>query len=192
MWSKPWHPTGSFSQATPSLEQRMRVARLVELFREVLRSELDLECVLRKALDLIHQHAGACNAIFCLPTGPDEYVMGGYMNRDVERSAAALLMPHLAEVAGPIIADAPGPIHLTNNAQIDRLLREDGAWLADMEVIGLPCRDGGELMACLLLFRDSREPFETDAVYAMGVLCAVLAEHVTRVMGIHHRLRLNG
>lgn len=191
MWSKPWQPMTPQSHAAPSLQQRLRTARLVSTFRQVLRSDLDLECVLRNALDLIHQHAGACNAVVCLPSPEGAFVMGGYMNRDMEKTAAALLMPHLAQVAGPMIAQSHGPIHLTDNSEIDRLLREDGAWLADMELIGLPCREGGELMACLLIFRDSRSAFDFDAVEALSVLCSVLAEHIVRVMGIHHRLRLS-
>ncbi len=174
--------------AYQELAGQMKHVQVTSQFKAILDQELDLEQVLRRVLEFVLQHIGSTNAVIFLPGTSGGYTTGGYINYSFDKETASVLLGHLADVAAPRIADAEELFHLTGNDEIHSWLSDDSAWLENCHVVGLPCRKGEETMAALLLFRDNGEPFDAEALESLGAVGPVLAAHLSRVIGIHHRL----
>lgn len=174
--------------AYQELAGQMKHVQVTSQFKAILDQELDLEQVLRRVLEFVLQHLGSTNAVIFLPGTSGGFTTGGYINYSFDKETASVLLGHLADVAAPRIADAEELFHLTDNDQIHHWLSDDSAWLENCHVVGMPCRKGEDTMATLLLFRDSSEPFDTEAIESLCAIGPVLAAHLSRVIGIHHRL----
>ena len=173
--------------AYQDLVHHMRHVELTTEFRALVQEELDLERLLRRSLEFILDKVGPTNAVIFLPSETGGYSVGGYINYSFDSSTADVLLDHLSDVAAERIASAEEPIRLNTNAQIEQWLGDDAAWLADADVVGVPCRDDGEDLAALMLFRDNEQPFDDQIADALAALSTVFAEHLVRVIRVHNR-----
>ena len=168
---------------------------------ERLDGELDLEQVLRSTLEFLVEKAGPSNAAIFLPATLDEFSLGGYVNYDVGADAADMLLDHLADVVAPKLAGLAGEedfVHFTENAQLEAWFGGDAAYLADTEVMAVPCcttpadaEDEAECLAVLVLFRDRDQPFSDAALSATSGMGRPLAEALEEVIHCHHRMALH-
>lgn len=159
-----------------------------------LRGELGLEPVIRTTLEHLVAVSGGTNAAIFLPASMNEYSLGGYVHPTATPESASMLLEHLADVVAPKLAEAVGPIHLTDNDQLAAWFDDDAAWLDDSELLGVPCMlesdddSEAETLAVVLLFRDRDQPFGAEVLEACERLGPVLAESLHRVIRVHHRL----
>lgn len=174
--------------AYQQLAGQVRHVQLATNFRAVAEQELDLEQLLRRVLEFILEHFGSTNAVIFLPAVDGGHATGGYVNYTFERETVRVLLDHLAGAAAPRIAEAESAVHLTNDEAINEWLEEESGWLAGHEVIALPARHEGEILATLLLFREASEPFEEDAAEALEALSGPLAAQLVKLINVHHRL----
>ncbi|MCC6683357.1 MAG: response regulator [Phycisphaeraceae bacterium] len=156
-------------------------------FNVLVREELDLEMLIRKTLEYVIEQAGATNAAVFLPSGMDEFTLGGYVNYDCSTDGTDLLLEHLADTVAPRIADQQQVIHLTTNAQIEHWVGADAAYLADAHVIAFSVIQKDEVLAVIVLFRDSCEPFSETLLETAGAIRPLLGEALARIIRVHHR-----
>ncbi len=164
-------------------------------FNGVIKDELDLESLLRKTLEYLVGKAGPANAAIFLPATMDEYSLGGYVNYDCTSESADMLLEHLADVVAPKLASVEDYVHFTNNRELRQWFDDDAAYLADSEVIGVPCVAGDdadrECLAVIVLFRDREQPFTEEALEACSSLGATMGTALEKVIRCHHRAALH-
>ncbi len=173
--------------AYQELADQMKHMQVTNQFRAMIEQDLDLENILRTCLEQVLNQVGPTNAVVFLPSQSGGFTMGGYVNYSFDKPTADILLSHLCDVAAPRIAEAYETKHLTENEEISGWLLDDSAWLTDMHVVAIPCRHEDECLAGILLFRDSSEPFDTDGVETMAAVSKVFAEHLVKVIDVHHR-----
>jgi DNA-binding response OmpR family regulator len=156
-------------------------------FAAVIQQELDLEQLIRKVLQFLLDKAGPINAALFLPTGSDEFALGGYINYDWSAGSADMVLHHLADVVAPRVAQEPDLIHITDNPAMQAWLGADAAYLADSHVLACAVRHRGEVLAVIVLFRDGTQPFSGEFVESLGPIAHTLGEYLARVIRIHHR-----
>jgi len=172
--------------AYQDLAGQMKHVQAVTQFKTQIEHELDLENLLRVTLEFLLQHIGPTNAVIFLPSTGGGFTTGGYYTFD--KDTAEVLLGHLADIAAPHIVEADGLIHLTDEMDINLWLSNDSAWLADSHVAAFPCRHDGDNLAAVMFFRDMDEPFDGETLETVSAIGPVLAQHLTKVIGIHHRL----
>ena len=163
-------------------------------FKGLISEELDLEALLRKTLEFLIGKAGPSNAAIFLPATLDEYSLGGYVNYDCSAESADMLLEHLADVVAPKIATAEEYVYFTNNQELRSWFADDAEYLADSEVIGIPCIAGEEgdreCLAVIVLFRDREQPFTQEALEICSTMGDVMGECLEKVIKVHHRMSL--
>jgi GAF domain-containing protein len=156
-------------------------------FQSLVRDELDLEQLLRKTLEHVLEKAGPTNAAVFLPTVADEFTLGGYVNYDCSSDGADLLLEHLAGIVAPRFAGQDEVVVIGDNDTLAKTIGDDWHYLADSQVMVIPCRHHGEPLAVLALFRDAAQPFDAVLGPYFEQIGPVLAKHLARVVKIHHR-----
>ncbi len=156
--------------------------------RAELHGELDLEQVIRRTLEFIINKIGPTNAVIFLPNPGGGYAVGGYVNYSHNKDSHQVFTQHLAENVAPIIAELTEPAHVRDD-QVQRFLGHEDHWLAESEMIAMPCCDDeGEVLASILLDRDRNEPYDDENLELVGAIAPLLAKYLVRVINVHHRM----
>lgn len=174
--------------AYQDLADQMTSATMASEFSAIVRQELDVEALLRTTLEYMLGKTGPTNAAVFLPTGHNDYSLGAYVNYDVPRDTADVLLDHLADVIAPRYDTEPEVRCFATAPELEGALGEDAAWLNDSALVVFACRDeDGDCLAVFALFRDRRNAF-TDATLAhLKVIRDIFGEQLARVVRIHHR-----
>jgi len=162
-------------------------ADLAGQFEVLTRGELDVETLLRQALEFILCHGGPTNAAIFLPGTSGDYSLGAYVNYTCPKEAAEILLDHLANTAAPRLESSTGVIHLRTRGQVREKLGESLEWMEDCHVLGLTCRADGECLAVITLFRESQTPFTDDFITLLQRLGELFGKQLAKVVRIHHR-----
>jgi len=173
--------------AYQELANQMQSVVQTSEFGVLVREELDLEMLIRKSLEYLVEQAGATNAALFLPSGLDEFTLGGYVNYDCASGSADVLLDHLGDVVAPKLAREDAVIHLTNNTQLDHWMGDDAAYLADSHLVAFSARHEGEVLAVTILFRDAAEPFAPGVIETVGAIGPMMGEALARIIRVHHR-----
>lgn len=176
----------AYQELATQMNQVQQMSRAGD-YASLIHNELDLEAMLRRTLEYLLQKAGPTNAAIFLPANADEYTLGGYVNYECTAESADMLLQHLADVVAPKVAGHEGLVHITDNAALAQWIGDDSAYLADSHVLTFACRHRGEPLAVLTLFRDGSQPFDAAVVETCAALGVVLAEHLAKLIRIHHR-----
>lgn len=164
-----------------------RVAMRSE-FRTLLRQELDVEDLLRTALEYLLVKTGPTNAAVFLAGGDGRFGLGAYVNYEHARATVEPMLQRLCDEACPRLAGEPGILRFDDAAEFigDCDLGEDVD--CDVEMIAVPCLHEGECLAVAFLFRNARESFDDRVASVLDDLRALLAEQLDRLIRIHNRL----
>jgi len=156
-------------------------------FSSLIRAELDVEALLRTALEFILAKVGPTNAAVFLPSTSDEYSLGAYVNYDCPKDTAEMLLDHLASVIPHRMETETEIVRLEGESDLVRRFGEGASWLGDAHVVGFSCHDEGECLAVVVLFRDSGQPFDDRATGICTALAGLMGEQLGKVIRIHHR-----
>lgn len=158
-----------------------------EEFDRTIRRELDIEVLLRRALEFLLAHGGPTNAAVFLPSTSGDFSLGAYVNYSCPKDTAEVLLDHLANSVAPHLQDAEGVLNLSSPAGHDEFLADTAAWLSDAEVLAFSCRHDGECLAVFMLFRPRHIPFPEPFVGMLPIVARRFGAQVARVISIHHR-----
>ncbi|MDX2115550.1 MAG: response regulator [Planctomycetota bacterium] len=173
--------------AYQELADQMSTATVASEFASIVRQELDVENLLRSTLEFLLRKTGPTNAAVFLPTAAHDFNLGAYVNYDVPRETADVLLDHLADVIAPRFEDLTEIRRLASREELADALGEGAAWLEDHTVLVFSCHSDGECLAVVALFRDHTKPFPDELVPVLEVIRDLFGKQLGRVIRIHHR-----
>lgn len=173
--------------AYTELSDQMGRIGITSEFTSLVRQELDVEELLRTALEFLLAKTGPTNAAVFLPDTAGDYSLGAYVNYDCPKDSAETLFDHLSDVIAARFEDLPGVLTIEGTDELAEHLEHDAHWLADNTVVVFACRDEGETLAVVTLFRDERTPFEAPLLTMFGLIADAFGKQLGRVIRIHHR-----
>lgn len=169
------------------LADQVSQVSLASEFASIVQQELDVESLLRTALEYMLTKTGPTNAAVFLPSNHSDFNLGAYVNYDCPRDTADVLLDHLADVIAPRFQDEPEIIRFDDEAELAEWIGDDAHWLAESRVIVFSCRHEGECLAVMTLFRDQNAPFADELVPQLKVMSDLFARQLARIIRIHHR-----
>lgn len=156
-------------------------------FSGVVRQELEVEGLLRTTLEFVLAKAGSTNAAIFLPAASGDYTLGAYVNYDVPKDTAEVLLDRLASVLAPAFERETGVAVLETPAALEERLGPHAEWLGDAALAALACVHEGECLAVVVLFRDRRVGFTEAQRQTLRVIGDLFGRQLARVIHVHHR-----
>jgi hypothetical protein len=156
-------------------------------FSGVVRQELEVESLLRTTLEFVLAKIGSTNAAIFLPASSGEYSLGAYVNYDVPRDAAEMLLDHLAAVLAPRFEKQTDVAVLDSAHALEEKLGEHAHWMGESALAAMACRHDDETLAVLVLFRDRRTGFGPDHRESLRIIGDIFGRQLARVIHVHHR-----
>ena len=162
-------------------------AKAANEFARLIQGELDVETLLRHALEFILARIGPTNAAVFLPGSTGEYALGAYVNLSCPKDTAEVMLDHLANTAAPRLESTIGVIDLSTPQNLEKVLGEGAEWLQGQRVLAFACRQENECLAVFVLFREESRPFSADSAQALAMVRDEFGRQLARVIRIHHR-----
>jgi len=158
-------------------------------FRTLLRQELDVEDLLRTALEYMLTRTGPTNAAVYLPDEDGGHTLGAYVNFDCPRTSIGHLLDRLGEAVFPQMAGEPGLVAFEDAPTFLRWAGVEGEGLEDQQVVAFACYEDGECLAVFVLFRSLEVPFNDAVALQLDTMRSIFAEQLAKVIWVHHRAR---
>lgn len=176
---------GAYQELTEQFNQ----ASLANEFAAVVGDELEIETLLRNALEYMLGKSGPTNAAVFLPSNHADFSLGAYVNYDVPKESVEMLFDHLGDVLAPQFQHAEDIQTFETDEQLRDRLGDDANWLEGSRLIVFPCTHDEECLAVAAFFRDQSTPYPDEFIPQLRVLRDVFAEQLARVIRVHHRRR---
>lgn len=173
--------------ACDTMEDDLSAASMAGEFGALVGQELDVESLLRTTLEYMLTKTGPTNAAVFLPTGHEDYSLGAYVNCDVPRESADVLLDHLADIIAPRFEAEKTLRRFVSDRELESALGEDAGWLEGSELVVFACHDEEECIAVFALFRERRSPFTPEILSDLEVMRQIFAEQLAKVVRVHHR-----
>ncbi len=167
-------------------DQMSEVAMAAE-FRTLLRQELDVEDLLRTALEYLLTKTGPTNAAVFLPDASSKFELGAYVNYDCPRETITVMLNHLCSAVCPQMTEETEIVSFDDAAAFADWVGADAGFLSGCQVLAYSCIHEGRCMAVMVLFRSKDEPFDETLAASIDILRAIFAEQVNHVIKVHHR-----
>lgn len=156
-------------------------------FSGVVRQELEVESLLRTTLEFVLAKIGSTNAAIFLPAAGGEYSLGAYVNYDVPKDTAEMLLDQLAAVLAPRFENQIEVAVLDDARALEERLGEHAHWVGESALAALACRHDDETLAVVVLFRDRRLGFNGEQRESLRVIGDIFGRQLARVIQVHHR-----
>ncbi len=154
----------------------------------LIRHELDIEALLRTTLEFLLTKTGPTNAAVFLPTTSGDWSLGAYVNYDNSRETVDVLLDHLANTCVPTLVDAGKDLHVNGReGEINEEVLDAAEWLGNSDVIFALGSHDGEILANIMVFRDSDSALATNALGVIQETMALFSAQLARVIRVHYR-----
>ncbi len=173
--------------AYQDLSEQFGDVKLATEFNALLRQELEIESLLRTMLEFTLSKIGSTNAVVFLPTNSGDYSLGAYVNYDIPRDAAEVMLDQLADILAPEFEDATEVVSISGHVEMAEAMGNSSHWLEDSAVMVVSCQQDDECLAVLGLFRDETMPFSDEDVRVLSIIAKLFGEQLGRVIRVHHR-----
>ncbi len=162
------------------LGMELATVALASEVNALFRQELDLESLLRTALEFTLRKVGPTNAAIFLRNTCDDFEVGAYANYDTPRDSCEDMLGSLAACMPESVGTTqPALFHSADD--IVGVLGHLPAALRDSSVLAIGCSDGGEAGALLVLFRDRRQGFGDVAHRTLRIVGRAFGEQAERI-----------
>lgn len=178
---------GDLANAYQDLSDQVILLSTASEFNSLIRQELDVESLLRTALEFVLAKTGPTNAAVFLPATTCDFSLGAYVNYDCPGEAADTLLEGLAGVVAPKIERETGLRVFNTAKEIESAFGEGAHWLSESHVVAFSCRRDGECLAVVVLFRDRRNAFPDTLMPALSMIAELFGKQLARVIHVHHR-----
>ena len=168
-------------------EDNRRVAMCSE-FRTLLRQELDVEDLLRTALEYLLVKTGPTNAAVFLAGGDGQFGLGAYVNYEHARRTVEPMLQRLADEASPRLAGEEDILRFDDATDFITDCELETPVDGDVEMIAVPCRHEGECLAIMYMFRGGDTAFSDSVGADLDALRDILAEQLATLIRIHNRM----
>ena len=157
-------------------------------FRTLVRQELDVEELLRTALEYMLLKTGPTNAAVFLAGGQSSYGLGAYVNYDLSRKLVEPMLQRLCDEACPAIAENESILLFDDAPAFVMECELDESVPENQQIIAVPCHHEGDCLAVLVLFRTDEHPFEEELAGLLDALRGIFAEQLAMLIRVHNRL----
>lgn len=182
----------SLSEGLSDVRERVDEASIVGEFRGLLSQELDVEDLLRTAMQYMLTKTGATNAAVFLPgSRPTQFGLGAYVTYDCPRTTAEPLLSRLAEEICPRLAQSEDIMRFSDTAEFVESIGLEASVLDESELVAWPAHHGGECMGVFFLFRNRNEPFKDELAALIDALRPVFAAQMAKLVRVHHRSKFS-
>lgn len=178
---------GEMAQTCRDLTRRLADVALASEVTTLLRQELELESLLRTALEYMLKKTGPTNAAIFLPSTSGDFSLGAYANYDCPKDSAETMLDHLSGVIAPAFEAASEPALLSTWPQLNLALGADAHLLEEYALSIFPCRHEGECLGVACFFRDRRTSFDESTMQTLGRVTELFGSQLARVIRTHHR-----
>ncbi len=178
---------GDLASAYQDLSDQVTLLSTASEFNSLIRQELDVESLLRTALEFILAKTGPTNAAVFLPATSCDFSLGAYVNYDCPKDTADSMLEGLAGIVAPRLEHEKGLKVLGSAEEINAMFGDGAHWLSDSHVVAFSCRRDGECLAVVILFRDRRNGFPDAVLPALGMIAELFGKQLSRVIHVHHR-----
>ncbi|MCC6429148.1 MAG: response regulator [Phycisphaerales bacterium] len=173
--------------AYQDLTDRVSCAAAAAEFNSLVRQELDLESLLRVALEYVLAKAGPTNAAIFLPASSGDFSLGAYINYDGPKDSAETLLEHLSCTIAPRLEQQTDILQISGREQMLQHLGPEADWIDESEVLAFSCRDQGECLAVVLIHRSVRTPFPEAFTRQLPSIAEHFGQQLSRIIHVHHR-----
>ena len=174
-------------EAYKDLTAQFGEVKLATEFNAIVRQELDIESLLRTMLEFTLSKIGSTNAAVFLPTSSGDYSLGAYVNYDIPKDAAEVMLDQLADCIAPRFEQTDRVVALNGPDELDEALGSDAHWLEDHNAMIIACSQDDECLGVLTLFRNQSRPFDAEDERTLGIIAKLFGEQLGRVIHVHHR-----
>lgn len=174
-------------EAYKDLSEQFGDVKLATELNAVMRQELDIESLLRTMLEFTLSKIGSTNAAVFLPTSSGDYSLGAYVNYDIPKDAAEVMLEQLADAVAPQFEEASAVVTLTGYDEMEEALGCDAHWLDDHTAMVISCVHDGECLGVLTLFRNQSKAFSSEHERTLSIIAKLFGEQLGRVIHVHHR-----
>jgi FixJ family two-component response regulator len=174
-------------EAYQELSDQMDQLTISGEFNGIIRQELEIESLLRTALEFILAKIGPTNAAVFLPSNSNDFSLGAYVNCDFNAAALDTLLDHLGDSLAPRFERRSGVHVYPTRADTAQMLGDDAHWLPEHASIVFPCHREDECLAVVALFRDDRTPFEPGTQAMLETIGKLFSAQLARIIHVHHR-----
>ncbi|MEM1423817.1 MAG: hypothetical protein AAGH64_07415 [Planctomycetota bacterium] len=157
-------------------------------YESAVRSELDVEAILRMTLEHVLTKTGPTNAAVYLPTGSGDFALGAYVNYSLPSDTIDVALDHMADTLAPAFADDDS-VHAFGAGELAKRVDSVQDWIGDATALVFTCLHEGETLAIGCLFRDAHEAFPSEAIDELDSVRSVFGAQLSRVIRIHNRHR---
>jgi len=178
---------GDLVDAYHGFAEQMEHVSLAGEFGSLIRQELDVESLLRTTLEFMLTRTGPTNAAVFLPTGPREYSLGAYVNYDIPRETADVLLDHLADELPHRFEHLEDIVHSDTDADLHAWMNQGPGWIAGSTALVFACRKEDECLGVAVLFRDPSRPFTAEVMSQMRLMRDLFTQQLARVINVHNR-----
>lgn len=175
------------TRAYQEMADQLAAVAVAGEFGGLVRQELDVEGLLRTAMEYLLAKAGPTNAAVFLPSSSCDFSLGAYINYDCPKDAGDVLLEHLAGVIAPRVQDRPNVLHVNSDEDLRVLLGDDADWLDGSDLITFSCRHEEECLAVVVLFRERGQPYPPTLLPMLRTIADLFGQQLARVIRIHHR-----
>ncbi len=173
--------------AYQDLSEQFGDVKLATELNALLRQELEIESLLRTMLEFTLSKLGSTNAAVFLPSSSGDYSLGAYVNYDIPKDAAEIMLDQLADTLAPRFEDTTEVVTITGREEMDRAFGNDAHWLEDTTAMIVSCQHEDECLAVIGLFRDETIRFDDEDARILTIISKLFAEQLGRVIRVHHR-----
>lgn len=173
--------------AYQDLTDRVANAAAAAEFNSLVRQELDLESLLRVALEYVLAKAGPTNAAVFLPASSGDFTLGAYINYDGPKDSAETLLEHLACTIAPRLENQTEVLQLSGRREMEEHLGPESDWIDDSHFIAFACHEQGECLAVVLIHRSIRTPFTEAFTKQVPSIAEHFGKQLSRIIHVHHR-----
>lgn len=173
--------------AYQEMSNQLQDTAMASEFRTLLRQELDVEELLRTALEYLLTKTGPTNAAVFLPDGTANFALGAYVNYDCPRDAIDSVLERLGMAVCPQMIDQEQILRFDHAGKFCNWVGIDAGMLSESEVLVFSCEHEGDCLAVVILFRSRHLPFDEGVLKVIDTLRQIFAEQLGQVIKVHHR-----
>jgi len=175
------------TEAYKDLTQQFGDVKVTSELETLLRQELDIESLLRTLLEFTLSKIGPTNAAVFMPTSGGDYSVGAYVNYDIAKETAEIMLDQLADAIPESVEHLDGVRAMSGRVELTEMLGTSAYWVEDATMMTITCREDDECLAVLALFRDRSRSFSEDDVRMLEIIGTLFGRQLARVIQTHHR-----
>lgn len=175
--------------AYSDMNEQLNEVAMASEFRTLLRQELDIEDLLRTALEYLLTKTGPTNAAVFLPDGDGTFNLGAYVNYDCPRETINYVLDKLGDAICPQMEQEDEIITFDDAMDFAEWIGVDAGMLGESQIIGFSCRHEHECLAVVVFFRTHTEPFNSDMSALIETLRPIFAQQLANIIHVHHRAK---